>query len=618
MNKRIFLIIIAAVFCCGMLFAADYEISSMKIDVIVGKDAVHEVREDYVFNYMNPHHGFMRVIPYRYDQGEVRRNARILDVECSDEYDSDREDGYYIMKIGSADEYVSGLVPYTISYRYDLGADVNEGYDEFYYNLVGDGWEVPIRNASFRVFVPCSDSEAQIWVTTGYYGSTARVPYAVNRVEGGIVITGSVSDIAPKQAVTIRVQLPDGWYQGAREASDSRSLFARLAQIVPAVILALAILLRFTAGRDRMPIIHARYSAPEGMSPLLVGYVADSTVDDKDITSMVYYWADGGYLRIEEPSKNKFEFTKLKSLPSSVPGFERRLFNAFFRKGDHVTLKDVGGESFYEAIGEVKSDIEEHFSEERCLTDDKTKGLSFLVNFLALVPPVLFALSMTMTEYIESTFLIASLVIAVFFSFSAQAALAGALKRRFITKHKIFLYITPLFSYAVYYFITLGFAWFVELQADKGLLLYCAICSFAISFFGETMVKRSEYGNKLFEEIFGYREFIEKTSVDELKMMIKETPDLYYQVLSYAIVLGLEDTWAKKFESITIEPPTWYVGDYMLNAYFFSRMSGRLQGAVNAGLSAAASGGTKLIGGGGFGSSGFSGGGFGGGGGRAW
>ena len=619
MNRKIFLIIIAAVFCCGMLFAEDYEISSMKIDVNVGRNAVHEIKEDYVFNYMGPHHGFFRYIPYKYDQGDVKRNVRISRVECSEEFESESEDGFYIMKIGSADKYLTGMVPYTISYRYDIGADTNSGYDEFYLNLVGDGWEVPIRSASFRVFVPCSASEAQIWITTGYRGSTQQLPFSVSETEGGIVITGSVPDIAPRQAVTIRVQLPDGWYQDARRATDLRGLFTRLAWIASFVVLALAIILKFTLGRDRMPIIHARFSPPEGMSPLPVGYVADNTVDDKDMTSMIYYWADAGYLRIEEPKKNKFEFTKLKNLPLDTPSYERRLFNAFFRKGEHIALKDVGGESFYEAIVEVKKDVEDYFSGDRCLTDDLTQGLSFLVNALAFVPPILFALSVTFSEYIERFFMIAFLVIAVFLNFSGQAGLASAIKKRFITKNKFFLYVIPVIPFVVYYFFTLGFAAFSELYADSVLLLVCTVCSFASVCFGETMIRRSRYGNKLFEEIFGYREFIDKTSVDELKMMIKETPDLYYHVLSYAIVLGLEDTWAKKFESITIEPPSWYVGDYMLNAYFFSRMSARMQGSLNTSFMAAkGGGGSRLIGGGGFGSSGFSGGGFGGGGGRAW
>ena len=618
MNRKTILVIIAAVFCCGMLFAADYEISSMKIDVNVARNAVHEVREDYVFNYMGPHHGFYRYIPYKYDQGEVQRNVKISRVECSEEFDSDKENGFYIMKIGSADKTLTGLVPYTISYRYDIGADTNSGYDEFYFNLVGDGWEVPIRRAEFNVFVPCSASDAQIWVTSGYRGSTDQVPFKVSQVDGGIIISGSVADIAPRQAVTIRVQLPDGWYQGARKAMDLRGFFRTLAWIVSIGALIAAVVVKFTLGVENVPIIHARYSAPEGMSPLLVGYVADKTVDDKDITSMIYYWADGGYLRIEEPKKNKFEFTKLQDLPSTAPAYEKKLFNAFFRRGSHVTLRDIEGETFAKTIEKVKKDVEEYFSGERRLDDEKTTGISLLVDVLALFPPILLALSLTLSEYVDRSFMIILLVIAVFFCFTGLAGLSAALKRRFVAKHKALLFITPLFPFVAYFILTLGFSFLVDIPVNPALLLLVTISTIGTGLLGEITVKRSQYGNKLFEEIFGYREFIEKTTVDELKMMMKETPALYYNVLSYAIVLGLEKTWAKKFESITLEPPTWYVGDSMLNAYFFSRMSGRLLSSMSTSLMTSKPTGSRSIGGGGFGSSGFSGGGFGGGGGHAW
>jgi len=144
------------------------------------------------------------------------------------------------------------------------------------------------------------------------------------------------------------------------------------------------------------------------------------------------------------------------------------------------------------------------------------------------------------------------------------------------------------------------------------------LCSTAIGFFSAIIIRRSEYGNKLLEQILGYREFIQKVTIDELKLMIKDNPDYYYKVLSYAIVLGLEDTWAKKFASIAVPSPSWYVGDSLIDAYYLSRMSTRMNNSFRSTVLSTTGGGSHSIGGGGFGSSGFSGGGFGGGGGHAW
>ena len=99
------------------------------------------------------------------------------------------------------------------------------------------------------------------------------------------------------------------------------------------------------------------------------------------------------------------------------------------------------------------------------------------------------------------------------------------------------------------------------------------VTSSAVAFFGAATVRRSKYGNKVLEEILGYREFIDKVEVDKLKMMIKDDPDLYYRVLSYAIVLGLEDKWARKFDGMIVNPPVWYTGYSTFDVYYMTASS---------------------------------------------
>jgi len=119
----------------------------------------------------------------------------------------------------------------------------------------------------------------------------------------------------------------------------------------------------------------------------------------------------------------------------------------------------------------------------------------------------------------------------------------------------------------------------------------------------------------------GYREFIDKVEIDQLKMMIDQDPDFYYHVLSYAVVLGLENKWAKKFDGMIVNPPTWYSGYNAFDVYLMSRMASNMIRSipVNSMPKSSISGSAgSRVGGGGFHSSGFSGGGFGGGGGHAW
>jgi len=207
---------------------------------------------------------------------------------------------------------------------------------------------------------------------------------------------------------------------------------------------------------------------------------------------------------------------------------------------------------------------------------------------------------------------------AVAFCLISNAAIRTAVRKWYVTKSRTMSVIGCLIPSVLIIVIMSAILPFVELELNFPLLLVCVLGSTAIAFFSTIIVKRSEYGNKLLEQILGYREFIQKVTIDELKLMIKDNPDYYYKVLSYAIVLGLEDTWAKKFESITIQSPSWYVGDSLVDVYFFSHMSARMNNTFRSTVLSTTGGGSHSIGGGGFGSSGFSGGGFGGGGGHAW
>ena len=81
----------------------------------------------------------MREIPVDYRDYNKKTYARISGLKCSDDYEAETDNGYYVMQIGSASRTLRGDVRYVIEYDYDLGADFNEGYDEFYMNTVHDG-----------------------------------------------------------------------------------------------------------------------------------------------------------------------------------------------------------------------------------------------------------------------------------------------------------------------------------------------------------------------------------------------------------------------------------------------------------------------------------------------
>ena len=66
-----------------------------------------------------------------------------------------------------------------------------------------------------------------------------------------------------------------------------------------------------------------------------VGYIMDKKVDNKDVASLIIYWAQHGYLKIVEQKIKKKLVTylqKIKDLPSSAKPYEKSFFDAIFAK----------------------------------------------------------------------------------------------------------------------------------------------------------------------------------------------------------------------------------------------------------------------------------------------
>lgn len=633
-----FAAVLSVLLCCAA-FASDYYIESYDVKVDVGNNAVHRVDETLRFVFQEPRHGFYREIPYDYkDYNGVE--ARITDLECSDPFETESSDGYLVMRIGSENTVVQGRKDYHISYDYDLYADSNDGYDEFYFNVLGDGWECPVGVVTFSIRIPYVQGYdlsailgSNVWFTRGSYGSTSSngVLYGVEiQDDGSAVITGSASSFAPHEALTLRIQLPDGWYRDARTPWDYRDAFAIINPVFSVLLLVLAAVVWMRIGRDPVPIVSARFEAPDGLSPLLVGYLADSSADDKDIISMLFYWADKGLLSITEAKGDKFYFTKLKDIEqyaiesgANVPALEVKLFNGFFKGcdvGSSIGFKDLEKNGFYECMTSVKGEVAGFFKKDRSLVETKSEVVSAVFAFVAAIPLVLFFCRFSLCEFPnDSAFM--SIVAAFAVPLANTFAFHVLFMKWYLRKSNVFpvlLCAVP----SVLAFGTLG-ALGLSLQGTSGVVqaAVSVLCSALITFLASIMSKRSPYGNRMLEQTLGYREFIDKVEMSVLRMLIDEDPLVYYHVLGYAIVLGLENSWADKFKGIAVPPATWYSGPTAFDVYYFSRMASRMSRVVPAAAvpkTSSQSNPGSRVGGSGFGSSGFSGGGFGGGGGRAW
>ncbi len=633
----VFIVVFVSLMSSMAVFASDYYIESYNLAIEVGNNAVHKIQEKIDFVFQTPRHGFYREIPYDYTSYNGVE-ASVTNLQCSEPFETEHENGYLVMQIGSADTTVYGSKSYTISYDYDLYADTNDGYDEFYFNLLGGGWECPVLEFSFSVLIPYVPGydlseilQDNVWISRGAYGSTSVVKYSVKFLsDGSALIWGSASNFSPYEALTLRVQLPDSWYKNAHTPWDYRNIFAIITPVVSLLLLVLAAWVWIQYGRDPVPIVLARFEAPEGLSPLLVGYLADKVANDKDIISMLFYWADKGLLSITEEEKDKFSFKKLKEIEqyaiessTNIPFFEVQLFNGFFKHcavGESVDFKDLEKSNFFECMTNVKARVPSFFKKEKSLTSPKSEVLAAIFAFIATIPLLCFFFRLSLCEFPPDVSYIA-LGIAIILPLLNAGVFHLLFRKWYIRTSNVISVIFSIVVSVLGLMILSAVGTAVVGDAVMVQAIVAVVSSALISLLASIMPRRSAYGNKMLEQVLGYREFIEKVELSVLRMLINDDPLLYYHVLSYAVVLGLENSWADKFKEITIPPASWYNGPSAFDAYYISRMASRMAHVVPASIipktSSSPNPGSR-VGGSSFGGSGFAGGGFGGGGGRAW
>ena len=186
-------------------------------------------------------------------------------------------------------------------------------HDEFYWNVTGNDWPVPIDHASATVRLPeAAAGSLRAQAFTGVYGSTQRD--ATARSQGR---RGSVRDQQSRcpcaAGLTIDVYIPKGIL---KEPGALTKFFWFLGGnpivFLPLVTFAGMFILWWYKGRDPDPgmSVAPMYEPPPGISPAEAGTLLDDSIHPRDITSTIVDLAVRGYIKIEETAEKVLLFTQ--------------------------------------------------------------------------------------------------------------------------------------------------------------------------------------------------------------------------------------------------------------------------------------------------------------------
>lgn len=636
--KRIIKGIIAITFLIFCMLPADIQASSthnintLDIQMEVGEDGSLRITESYEVYFREQSHGFYRVIPTNYDMewtvdNEIDKQNYyfpVSDIEChGTTCEVERNNEGVSIRLGDADRYVKGTQNYTISYKVqtkDLAIKGNENLQMIYWNLVGND-HARINHLTYSIQMPKEFPQDGVYTASGTYGSTKT--NLTTEFDGNTIFGESLDALSETSSATIVINLPENYFTFP-EPADYGPIVAGICGVIGII----AIILFFKFGKDDDVIVTVEFSAPKDLNSAGVGYVIDNTVDTKDVTSLLIDWANRGYIDIIDKDhhitlKKKKELEKEKST-----GYEHIFFNAVFTK-DEISEEDLKTSKVSTGLRNTMTGISNYFSTKKNRVFEKASmALQIVLGFLIGLPTLLFTGAAIYSYYESLSFAFPALILAIImiaFSFAWMLIM----KKRHAMKRSSLMMLFILFIVIFTIILCIASLFMLNYKMSFIYIIIYLVTTILLIFIMLFMDKRTKRGNEWLGQILGLKDFIMNCEKDRLELLVEDNPSAFYDILPYAYVLGVSDVWAKKFEHIVMQAPSWYVGDYDHGNIFVSMLwwnhfhhtfrnistAAAFQPEIKGGSGGGISGGG--FGGGGFGG-GFSGGGFGGGSSGSW
>jgi uncharacterized membrane protein len=438
--------------------------------------------------------------------------------------------------------------------------------DELYWNVTGNSWDMPIDRVHARVVLPQGVTPTLTAAYTGARGSVATD--AKIEKNGNVVDFTLLRRLGAYEGMTIGV----GWPAGAitSRPSEAQTKLAAVTQWSPVLIPLIVFFLVFRTwqkrGRDpKEGSTAVRYEPVEGASPAELGTLVDNTAHMPDITATLVDLAVRGFIRIEEVTESRlFGLSKStdyiihiirdRSDWTSLKPHEQRYLEALSdaspTDGYEVKVSDLQNK-FYTSLPKIRNAIYDNLVLNGYYVHrpDKVKG-----------------------QWTGLAFLV--------------AILGGGLT--VLAVKQMWVMVSPI------------------------ALVAAAVVSAIIVFvFAQIMPARTVDGARAREATLGFKEFLGRVESERYRQMIT-SPQMFERYLPFAMAFGVGEKWAKAFQDIYREPPTWYVGGTgHFNTVNFASSIGDMSSAAASSMSSSPSssgsggGGSSGGGSGGGGGSGF-------------
>ncbi len=385
------------------------------------------------------------------------------------------------------------------------------------------GFEYPVDRMDFSVTMPGDVTGVKPSFTSGVMQT--GIESIIECVAEGQRIDGNVKkQLQDRETVSLVMEVSEEMFPGKliipREGNP---------EIIPMSICAALALLYWIIFMRTLPVIHHRRTTLiEGVTAGELG--SRLTAAGADLTMMVFSWAQLGYVRIHVGRNGRIMLEKRMEMENERTDFERRCFRALFARENAIEATGIRYARLFHNVSEHIPGIKEMYTKRA----GNVKIFRLLACGISVFCGICYAMNLVNTGWLQTVLKVLLVIVG---AITAWAIQDGMYKLHI--RGKIPVYVGS----------ACGLIWLV-LGIVSGVWIIGLVTVAAQNLAGLAAAyggRRSDLGRYNASEILGVRHYLKHVGQEELDRLIDQNPDYFFDMLPYAIALGVDGPFARAF-----------------------------------------------------------------------
>lgn len=424
---------------------------------------------------------------------------------------------------------------YTVTISYELPGVVTKEQDDLTLRIpLLSGFSYPVERMSFTVTLPGAVDYAPTF-SSGYLQESieSQLSYVVK----GSVVSGVIATpLKDHETLSMLMTVTEDMFP-QKEPLPSTLVFDRAGMLV-CIGLALLYWLLSMSAKPVLPTHQA--VPPAGVSAGELG--CRLTLAPADLTMMVLTWAQLGYLIIQYDEGGRVILHKKMEMGNERSSFENHWFSQLFHRRNRESAASLRYAALCQRAAAVRPPIRELLRP----NSGNPVLLRALISLAAAFAGFSMCDGLTENSILWVVLMLLSALVCGVTAWRIQKAVSALhLRRRFP-------FLVALAYSGVY--VLLGL-----LTGQLPVALGALAMVWIAGLFGAYSGKRTELGRQLASEILGLRRHLTKIPTEELNRILASNPGYFYDMVPYAMALGVDRRFAKRMGTGHLPPCGWFV-----------------------------------------------------------